>query len=266
MRQFDSIILQQDGPWMRLTLNRPERRNALTHAMMREIGEATEIVRQSPGARALIIRGAGGYFSAGGDMSMLADIPPAAPIGEVDPLHEPYRHFGYVLDALNRLPIPVVVFVEGAAVGGGLGMVCCADVAITLSSAKFGIPEPKAGFIPSQIIPFVVRRIGEAAARRLAVTSIVVDGAEATALGITHYSFTAESDAELQLAQTLAEIGAGEPGAIAAVKRHVLECATKGDEEVMDGAVSSLVHLLRQPTAQQGIRAFTEKRLPPWAE
>jgi len=266
MQQFESILLEQDGPWMRLTLHRPDRRNALTHAMMREIGEAAEIVGQSTTARALILRGAGGYFSAGGDMEMLANLPPPAAEGEVDPLQEPYRHFGYVLEALNALAIPVVAFVEGAAVGGGLGMVCCADVAISLAGAKFGMPEPKAGFIPSQIIPFVVRRIGEAAARRLAVTSIVVDGAEAKEMGIVHYCFNTLSEAELQLVRCLEEIRSGEPGAIAAVKRHVLDCANKGDVEVMDGAVSSLVELLRQPTAKAGIADFTEKRLPPWAE
>ncbi len=266
MTSYDNITLTQEGPWLHLTLNRPDRRNALTHAMMREIGDAAEVVQQTPDARALIIRGAGGYFSAGGDMKMLAQVPPPLRPGEADPMHEPYRQFGFVLQAVNNLTIPVVALVEGAAAGGGLGLVCCADVAITLDNTKFGMPEPKAGFIPSQIIPFVVRRIGEAASRRLAVTSVTIDGVEAVRLGIVHYSFANIEAAEAQLETTLGEIKAGAPAAIAAVKRHVLECSSLPDEVVMDGAVTSLVDLLRQPSAQQGIEAFNEKRLPPWAE
>ncbi len=266
MTDFDSITLTMSPPWATLTMNRPHRRNALTHAMMAEIGEATALVRKTAGIRALILRGSGGYFSAGGDMSMLADIPPPPAPGDADPLHAPYRSFGPVLEDLNRLPIPVIALVEGAAAGGGFGMVCCADIAITLADTKFGMPEPRAGFIPSQIIPFVVRRIGEAQARRLAVTSITIDGREAVRLGIAHEVHDDLAAAEAALAEVLAQIKRGEPNAIAAVKRHVLDCAVKSDDEVLDGAVTSLVELLRQPAAAEGIAAFTEKRLPPWAE
>ncbi len=266
MTEFETIQLLREDAWATLILNRPARRNALTHGMMVEIGEAAKLVRDDADVRALILRGAGGHFSAGGDMSMLADIPPPPAAGEADPLYEPYRHFGYVLEDLNNLPIPVLALVEGSAAGGGLGMVCCADLAITLAEAKFGMPEPRAGFIPSQIIPFVVRRIGEAAARRLAVTSRTVDGPEAVRLGIAHHSVGDLAAAETLLAAALADIKRGEPSAIAAVKRHILECARLPDAQVMDNAVTSLLDLLRQPTAAQGIDAFTQKRLPPWAE
>ncbi len=95
--------------------------------------------------------------------------------GAADPLVAAYRQFGDALLALNELPQVTISIVEGSAVGGGFGMACCSDVVILHESAGFGMPEPKVGFIPSQIIPFVVRRIGEGPARDLAVTGRVID-------------------------------------------------------------------------------------------
>ena len=122
-----------------------------------------------------MLRGAGGHFCAGGDLDAMADMPPEPANGAADPLVAAYRQFGDALLALNELPQATISIVEGSAVGGGFGMACCSDVVILHESAGFGMPEPKVGFIPSQIIPFVVRRIGEGPARDLAVTGRVID-------------------------------------------------------------------------------------------
>src|SRR5262245_1883402 len=121
------IALRRDGIAAHLTLQRPERRNALNHDMIREIGEAVERVAADTKVRALVLRGRGGAFCAGGDLGAMADMPPVPPSGP-DPLVAPYRYFGEVLERLNRLPQAVIAVVEGPAVGGGLGMVCCSDV------------------------------------------------------------------------------------------------------------------------------------------
>lgn len=266
MSAYRNIKVERDGDCLTLTLNRPERRNALTHAMMAEIGEAVAAIRDDGELRIVILRGAGGFFSAGGDFDFMRDMPAPPAAGETDPLYPGYRMFGDVLDALNRLPQAVIAMVDGPAAGGGFGMVCCADVAIVREDAKFGMPEPRAGFIPSQIIPLVVRRIGEGQARRLAVMGITVDGREAVALGIAHYCCADDEAMETQLAAVLGEIRRCEPAALAAVKRLVLDCAAKGDQAVLDDAAQTLVGLLRRPTALDGIDAFMAKKLPPWAE
>ena len=110
------------------------------------------------GVRAVVLRGEGGQFSAGGDMSMLGAIPPPA---DPDPLFPVYRKMGHVLELLNALPQAVIAVVEGACTGGGLGMACCADVVIVREDAKIGLPEARSGFIPAQVIPHIVRRMGE---------------------------------------------------------------------------------------------------------
>ena len=254
------IALRREKGVVHLTFQRPERRNALNHDMMREIGDAVEQVGADSEARALVLRGAGGAFCAGGDLGAMADMPPVPAAGP-DPLVAPYRYFGEVLERLNRLPQAVVAVVEGPAVGGGLGMVCCSDVVLLHKSAKLGIPEPRSGFIPSQMIPFLVRRVGEGAARRLAVTGTVIDAGTAQEIGLGQL---VSSSIDKKLKEVLGDIGRMEPGALATVKRLVLDCATQSDREIMDAASLELVRLLRRPQARAGMEAFLEKKKPPW--
>src|SRR5690606_31619995 len=146
------------------TFARPARRNALTFEMMVEIKDAIERVGANSSVRALVLRGDGGFYCAGGDLNAMTDMPDLPDSGP-DPLIAPYRLFGNALLALNARPQAVISVVEGPAIGGGFGMVCCSDVVIVHENARFGIPEPRVGFIPSQIIPFIVRRIGEGMTR-----------------------------------------------------------------------------------------------------
>ena len=184
MADYANIKLERDGAVARLVLNRPDRRNALTHAMMLELEDAFGTLREDPSCRAVVLRGAGGHFCAGGDLDAMADMPPPPDRWRRPIRWSPaYRQFGDALMALNKLPQATIAIVEGSAVGGGFGMACCSDVVILHDSARFGMPEPKVGFIPSQIITFVVRRVGEGAARDLAVTGRVIDAAEAHRLG-----------------------------------------------------------------------------------
>ena len=150
--------------------------------------------------------------------------------------------------------------------GGGFGMACCSDVVILHDSARFGMPEPKVGFIPSQIIPFVVRRIGEGAARDLAVTGRVIDAVEAHRLGVGRHLCATTADISRTLRAAIDDILKLEPQALATVKRLVLSCATEDDRAVLDDAAESLVGLLRRPQAQEGIGHFMAKTLPPWAK
>lgn len=255
------IAFRAEGSVAHLTFQRPERRNALNHDMMREIGDAVERVAADREVRALVLRGAGGAFCAGGDLGSMSDMPPA-PASGPDPLVAPYRYFGDVLERLNRLPQAVIAVVEGPAVGGGLGMVCCSDVTILHTSARLGIPEPRSGFIPSQMIPYLVRRVGEGAARYLAVTGAVIDADAALQMGLGRF---VSSSVDEKLQEVLKDLARMEPEALATVKRLVLECARKSDREILDAASAELVRLLRRPQAQAGMEAFLTKKPPPWA-
>jgi isohexenylglutaconyl-CoA hydratase len=214
----------------------------------------------------LVLRGAGGHFCAGGDLAAMAEMPPKPANGAVDPLLAPYRQFGDALLALNTLPQATIAIVEGSAVGGGLGMACCSDIVLLHESARLGMPEPKAGFIPSQILPFVVRRIGEGAARDLAVTGRVIDATEALRLGVGHRLCASTAEINRTLKVVIDDILRLEPDALAAAKRLVLACATQDDRAVLDDAAKALVGLLRRPQASQGMKAFMDKTAPPWAK
>ncbi len=261
---FRYIVLRREGIAAHLLFNRPERRNALNHAMMAEIGEALDRIGADRKLRALVLRGSGGAYCAGGDLGAMSKLPPG-PRKRPDPLVANYRLFGKVLAKLNRLPQAVISVVEGPAVGGGFGMVCCSDVIILHRSAKFGIPEPRSGFIPSQVLPFLVRRLGEGAVRYLAVTGAIADAATAQRLGLGQYLCASAAAIDAALKTVLRDIGGMEPDALATAKRLTLLCATHGDEAVMDRASIELVRLLRRPQARAGMLAFMLKKPPPWA-
>jgi len=266
MADYANLTLTRDGAIARLVLNRPDRRNALTHAMMLELEDAFGRVRADKKCRLLILRGADGHFCAGGDLDAMADMPPKPTNGEGDPLVPAYRQFGDALLALNDLPQATVAVVEGSAVGAGFGMACCSDVVILHDSARFGMPEPKVGFIPSQILPFVVRRIGEGLARDLAVTGRIIDAKEAHRVGIGAHYCANTADLNRLMKAVTDDILRQEPNAIAAAKRLVLSCATEDDRAVLDDAADSIVELLRRPEAREGIKAFKAKTAPPWAK
>ena len=258
------VALRREGLAFHLNFNRPDKRNALNHAMMREIGDAVDRVGADRSARALVLRGNGGAFCAGGDLGVMSELPSKPRTGP-DPLVADYRSFGEVLGRLNRLPQAVVSVVEGPAVGGGFGMVCCSDVVILARSARFGIPEPRSGFIPSQVLPFLVRRLGEGTVRYLAVTGAIVNAAGARRLGLGQYLRATTAGLDRALNTVLRDIGRMEPDALATVKRLALKCGTTSDEAVMDRASIELVRLLRRPEARAGMQAFLHKKPPPWA-
>jgi isohexenylglutaconyl-CoA hydratase len=261
--QFQHIRLVRTAGTVTLTFDRPETRNALNQLMMEEIGHAVDRLAGMTEARVIVLRGAGGHFCAGGDLNTMRATPPPNPDGS-DPERARYRLFGDVLRRLNRLPQAVVAVVEGTCVGGGFGMAACADLVIAGHSARFGLPEPRHGFIPSQIIPFLVRRLGEAPVRRIAVTASVLDAHEAHRLGMVDV-LVADAEVEATLARELDNLHRAAPAAVAAVKRLVLDSAGTPLDELLEQGAESLLELLRGAEAAEGIEAFLAKRAPEWA-
>ena len=259
---MNPVRVERRGLALHVLLTRPERRNALTQGTMEALLAAFREAGRSD-ARAVVLRGAGGQFSAGGDMSMLGDIPPPA---DPDPLFPLYRRMGHVLEKLNALPQPVIAVVEGACTGGGLGMLCCSDVAIVHEDAKIGLPEARSGFIPAQVIPHIVRRMGEGWTRRLVATGAILDGRQALRDGLAHILVASPDEADATLAEVLDQVRRCEPRAVAEAKRLVLSVGDRPVAETLDDAARTIAALLRGPAARAGIDAFREKRPPPWAE
>jgi len=260
------LLLEQDGPFLHVTLNRPEARNALSLGMASELMQVFDAVRDDHSVRALVLRGAGGHFCAGGDIKDMAGARAALAAGDQDAMFKFNRGFGEMITACNELPQTVVTVIEGAALGGGFGLACVSDIAIAHADATFGLPETGLGVIPAQIAPFVVKRIGLTQSRRLALTGIRFKGPEALRLGIVHE--VADSDAALQerLDATLAAIKRCAPHANRVTKKLVLDVERSALSDVLDQAARAFADATQSAEGQEGTIAFVQKRLPDWAQ
>ena len=242
-----ALRLERDGPVARVTLARPERRNAFDAGL---IVELTEAFAEVGDARAVVLSGEGPSFCAGADVEWQRS---SIDLSYEENVDDATRLLG-MLEAIDRCPAPVVMRVHGYALGGGSGLVACADAAVAAPDATFGFSEVKLGIVPAVISPFVLARIGPSA-RRLFVTGERF-GAE-TALRIGLVDEVAE-DAESAVERLVGEILTSGPHAVREAKRLVREPPT----------VSELPRLAaRMRTSeegQDGLRAFLEKRAPRW--
>jgi isohexenylglutaconyl-CoA hydratase len=257
------LRLHRDGPHVTITLDDAPRQNALSPEMAGEIDRALE---DSPGASSLTIAGANGVFSAGADLKSLAAALANMPgPGEPDPLRDQNRAGGQFFARLNAHPVATIALVDGAAVGGGMGLACCADIVIATHRARFALAETSLGIPPAQIAPYLVARLGERHARRLALTGARIDGREAAAIGLAdHYCETDEAR-DATLANLRKQIGRCAPGANAATKRLIQACRDGATPAYLEDAARSFVACLRGPEGREGVAAFVEKRAPDWA-
>jgi isohexenylglutaconyl-CoA hydratase len=261
----EHLLLHRQGPHLQVTLNRPEARNALSDAMLAELSALLEAVAPDRTLASLVLRGAGGTFCAGGDLKGFKaafEAPPAA--GEPDPIALDNRRFGAFMTRLDSLPQAVVALVEGAAFGGGLGLVCASDVALCHADTRFALSETGLGIPPAQIAPFVVRRVGLGQARRLALTGARFDGREAGRIGLVQEvcedaaALTAGKEAVLE------QIGRCAPAANAATKAILRASLEQPLAQVLDGAAQAFAAALRGPEGREGVSAFMQKRSPQW--
>lgn len=261
-----AIRLDLNGPVLTVWLNLPESKNPLTLETQREIIATFRSIADDRSVRIVIIRGAGGTFSAGGNLKAFAAAAAVAPEpGAEDPLRADNRHFGTMMEIINEAPQAVICVVEGHALGGGFGLACVGDVTIARDDAVFGLSEVTLGLVPASISPFVVQRIGLTAARRFGVSGARLSGREAVAVGIAHLSAATAEDLERELAAVLKGILRCAPGAVAETKRLLFRAAGPMPMGgLLDLAADSFCAAVRSPEGQEGIQAFLDKRRPSW--
>jgi isohexenylglutaconyl-CoA hydratase len=263
-----TLLLSLEGGVLRVTLNRPEVRNALNATMVAELNAVFDAVLATPvgEVRVLILRGAGGHFCAGADLKemMAGGMKPPKP-GEADPLVGFNRSFGTMLRKVTSLPAVVITICEGAVLAGGFGFACTSDVALSHVDARFGVPETTRGLPPAQIAPFIVERIGLTQARRLCLTGAQFNGAKACELGIVHETFGDENDLQRRLDELLKQILSCAPVANAVTKEIVINSSRRDLDAVLDDAAQKFAGCVRGSEAPEGISAFMQKRAPKWA-
>jgi methylglutaconyl-CoA hydratase len=242
-----------------LTLNRPDKRNALSTQMITELTDFAHKISAMRGARAIVLRGAGTVFCAGGDLGwMQAQI--AADRAE---RMTEARKLAMMFKALNDMPVPLIGQVHGAAMGGGVGLLCVCDVVIAEASATFGLTETRLGLIPATIGPYVVARMGEGATRRVFMSSRRFDAQEARSLGLVA-DVVPQDTLEARVAQETAPYLRVAPGAVGAAKRMARQLGPKITEAMINSSIEALADIWEGDEAAEGIAAFLEKRPPVW--
>ena len=259
-----AFLVERAGDTERWVLNDPATRNALSDAMVIGLYEACLRAQQDSTLRVVVLTGAAGAFCAGGSLGSFASAigQPLQP-GEKDPLIDMNRRFGDVLHALCALPQMLVCAVDGAAMGGGFGLLCCADHVMATERSTFATPEVTLGLPPAQIAPFVWQRLGDAAARQCLLQGRSYRGPEAQALGLVD-ELVADDALDAALRERVTAMLRTAPRALASSKR-LLQALRDEVADLREEAAIAFASALRGPEAAGGLAAFAKKQPAPWA-
>lgn len=257
---FETITLETDARGVcTLTLNRPDKHNAMSGQMLQELTLAAKRLAADDTVRVVVLTGAGKSFCAGGDLGWMRQQMDA----DAETRGREARVLAEMLMALNTLPKPVIGALQGNAFGGGVGMASVCDVAIGADHLKMGLTETRLGLIPATIGPYVIARMGEAKARRVFMSARLFGAAEAVELGLLAKAVPADQLAEAVEAEVAPYLNCA-PGAVAAAKQLARDLGPRLDDAVIDHTIEALVERWEGEEAREGISAFFEKRKPGW--
>jgi methylglutaconyl-CoA hydratase len=259
MTAYTTIRVESDGAVSLLTLNRPEKRNAISTAMISEMLAALGAVEASSD-RVAIITGAGRAFCAGADLDALKSLATQSAEQNLDDA----RKMAELFRRLWSFPKPLVAAVNGAALAGGCGIATLCDFTVAVPEAKFGYTEVRIGFIPALVSMFLERQVGEKSARDLLLTGRIIDAAEAKAIGLLTKIVPAEQ--LLAAARDLAaKLIANSPESIRATKRLLVRASEAEIDRRLELALAENVAIRSTADFREGLAAFAEKREPRWS-
>jgi len=261
---YQFLETRREGSVERLTLNRPDVRNAFNEHVIAELtawADATRGAAERGEIRIAVIAGAGKMFCAGADVSWMSKTVHYSREENLDDAKAASRMFA----TINGLPIAVIGRVHGAALGGGAGLAAVCDIVVAAESAVFGFTETKLGILPAVISPFALAKIGRSAARELFLTGARFSAARAREIGLVH---AVVPDAELDGAvdRYVHELLRAGPHAVAAAKALIPEVWPRSVGDAMIVTASAIAERRVSPEGQEGLRAFLEKREPNWSQ
>jgi methylglutaconyl-CoA hydratase len=257
---FETLTLETDERGIAvLTLNRPEKHNALSAQMIAELTSAAAQLGRDEAVRAVILTGAGKSFCAGGDLGWMKEQMAA----DRETRMREARKLAEMLQALNLLPKPLIGALQGNAFGGGVGMASVCDTAFGTEGLKMGLTETRLGLIPATIGPYVIARMGEAKARRVFMSARLFDAEEAVELGLLARAVAAEDLMAAAEAEAACYLDCA-PGAVASAKALVRGLGPEISDAVIDRTIAELADRWETAEAAEGIDAYFEKRRPAW--
>ncbi|WP_428624400.1 enoyl-CoA hydratase/isomerase family protein [Sedimenticola sp.] len=261
MMAENTVILEVDERGVAtLTINRPEIHNAFDDLLINRLLQALESVEVDPKVRVAVLRSEGKSFSAGADLNWMRRM---ADYSEAENLADA-RRLAKLMERLNSLSKPTIAQVQGAAFGGGVGLVACCDMAVAAEGAKFCLSEVRLGLIPAVISPYVIAAIGERAARRYFLTAERFDAAEAHRLGLLH-AVVPEAQLASQVDALIDELLKGGPCSQAAAKSLIFAVAHQpAGAAVIDDTAKRITAARASDEGKEGLNAFLNKRAPAW--
>ena len=253
-----SLLIESSGPVVRVTLNRPEVRNAFNEQLIAELTAWAGSVTTST-ARVAVLAGAGKMFCAGADLAWMSKM--------VQYTHEENvrdaRAMANMFEALDRLPIPLIGRVHGAALGGGVGLAAVCDIVVAAEDAMFAFTEVKLGILPAVISPYALAKIGRAAARELFLTGGRFSAERAQQIGLVH-AIGQEAELDRIVAKYVNDLVTSGPEAVAAAKTLIAEVSGATRTAAVEYSIDAIAERRVSKEGQEGMGAFLAKRPPSW--
>jgi methylglutaconyl-CoA hydratase len=256
---FNHLTVRREGAVEHVSLNRPEVRNAFNETLIAELTSWASAARGDAGLRVVVLSGAGKAFCAGADVNWMAK---TVQFSE-DENRRDAEAASRMFSAINTLPVPVIGRIQGAALGGGVGLAAVCDIAVAEHEAIFGFTEVKLGILPAVISPFALEKIGRSAARELFLTGSRFSARRAQEIGLVHAVVSAE-ELDATVGKYVDECLAGGREAIAAAKALIPRVWGQPIETAAPITAAALAERRVSPEGQEGLRAFLEKRKPNW--
>jgi methylglutaconyl-CoA hydratase len=244
----------------RLTLNRPDAKNAMSQPLMRELRAAAKQLADDESVRVIVLTGAGNVFSAGGDLKGMTQQASNTREGRIADATE----FANTLLELDRLPKLLIGRINGSAFGGGLGLISVCDMALGLADSTFRLSEVTLGLIPATIAPYVVARIGVTNSRRIMLNAAKLDGVAAARMGLLDVVVSTVEELDEAVEREVAAALLCAPGAVANAKELIRFVSTHDSQKNLPYTATALADAWETAEIREGIDAFFNKRKPNW--
>lgn len=260
-----ALDLDRDGDWLTVWFNEPARRNPLSTARMEALMDLCAHLHDDRSLRGVTLRGRGGVFSAGGDLRAFRDRfqdDDPARRGDIERMS---RAAGALFLALDRLPQVTVMAIEGAAVAGGMGLICAGDFALATQDSRFGLSETRLGLSPAQIAPYVLRRVGPVRGRQMMLTGALIAAPRALEIGLIDQVAPDVATLDAAIATLREQVRQTAPGAVAEVKEMIAVMGAMTPDERINRAASGFATRILSAEGREGVGSFLDKRKPDWA-
>ncbi len=257
---YKTIRCEKEGRVAKIIFSRPEVHNAFNNDMIAEMLDVVRALGKPSDVRVVVLTGEGKSFCAGADVNWMRRVMDFS----FEENYEESLKLAELMYSVYSLDLPTIAMVNGASIGGGMGFVSTADIAIAASNAEFSLSEVKLGLVPACISPYVIKKAGEAACRRLMLTGERIDANEALRVGLLN-AVVEPDELESAVEALVKRLISSGPGAIAVCKKLLREVPGMSLDEAKTFTADSLAHLRMSDEGQEGMRAFLEKRKPSWS-